>query len=143
MGIKIPPPWIYPPPPDPVPPGDPCTNCWGTGKTFGDGDTPSKIQVTFAGIRKGPNWTSGCQDPFAGTLDVEQYPGGCSFSGWFAGFIFELQWSPVATYILLIDSDSNRHFEHNFYEACSLFVPNDLDDIYSGGSALIVLPEVV
>lgn len=49
MGTPITPPVE----PDPEPVGDPCNQCWGAGKPFGDGDTPASINVNFSGLQSG------------------------------------------------------------------------------------------
>jgi hypothetical protein len=58
-----------------------CSNCWGSGKTFGDVPTPSQVEVTVYGIEKGSSWLPGDPEPPNGSYTFDQdvlYP--CRFN---------------------------------------------------------------
>jgi len=48
------------------PAGDDCTKCWGIGKTFGVGDTPLKVYITWTGLAGG---LAGGNKTFVGVQD--------------------------------------------------------------------------
>jgi len=52
---------------DRYPPGNDCGICWGVGKTFGEGDTPEKVFLTWADL-VGP-WI-GANKTFTATQDA-------------------------------------------------------------------------
>ncbi len=67
--------------PQPYEPGVQCTNCWGTGKAFGDYDTPKRVYATFAGlVSQGSPYTC----PPNGTWILTQDPiRPCEYWGFF------------------------------------------------------------
>lgn len=60
---------------DPVPAGDPCTVCWGTGKPFGSGQTPETINVVIENVEKGPGWIPDFGEPPNGAFRLSQIGG--------------------------------------------------------------------
>lgn len=49
-----------------------CAICWGSGKPFGAGPTPSVLTVAVEGIEKGTGWVSGDGEPPNGTYRLDQ-----------------------------------------------------------------------
>lgn len=82
-------------------PGDPCTVCFGPGKTFGDGDTPKFIKIRFSDFLPGQLWDPGL-DSFLNTehLIIQDAPP-CT---WFiidTGFVWALSWNLPNASILI------------------------------------------
>ena len=63
----------------PPPAGSFCPVCWGSGKPFGAGPTPSKVTAIFSGIQKGDLWVAGDGEPPNGSFGLEQSLS-CSFT---------------------------------------------------------------
>ena len=123
--------------------GDPCSICWGTGKPFGDGDTPESITVNFSGINKGSTWSSGNGDPISGDFIIPQVVGiACQFVGTVGDDEISILFDSVFTLVNVIRSGSVNQFTGISNGACGTFVFNTESNPFTGGSCRIFIPEV-
>jgi len=138
MGTPIPDPPIVPP----VVPGVDCSVCWGVGKEFGVGDTPESINVTFSGINKTPVWIPASGEPLEGTFTLDQVVGlPCRFNTTVGGFFMQVTFESVYTVVFAYDALITPHFFAGDGGLCSLAIYSNLNAQFTGGSAVIVLPE--
>ncbi len=120
--------------------GDSCAFCWGSGKPFGAGPTPSVVSVVFSGIQKGAAWSVADGEPKNGAFRLSQISP-CSFN---QGDIFSsvfLGWDSSSTGLSSIRAGVG-HFSVNVSEKCLLVFENGLinpADRFFGGSAIITL----
>ena len=131
------------PRPEPVPPGNQCSICWGEDKPFGDVTTPSKLEAIFSGIGKGEDWLETYGEPITGKVILEQVSGfpcrytGTSLNGWFVMLNFFEEFTQIY---------SEKPLSYSYFgessDKCSLFVLNGLTDKFIGGTCLIAIPEV-
>lgn len=141
MGTSIPP---KDPPPD-VPEGSPCVNCWGPGKPFGNGETPSTINVVLSGIEKGPDWGPGSGGAMNGEYVLDQVVGlPCGFQLDIIpfAFIFVL-FLPGETQVGANNQAMHNAFTRNGASPCSTVLANEEDEDFTGGVATITIPEVI
>lgn len=140
MGFRIPP----PPTPNPVPAGNACTNCWGSGKPFGDGSTPDQIVVSVSGIVHGPNWIPANGEAPEGEFVADQLPGTpCQYlynPG--AGFDIEIKFL-VATTTASIFIPFGIIYFSGVVGVCETFLENTENDRFTGGSVKITIPKVL
>lgn len=123
--------------------GASCSNCWGSGKPFGDGDTPDKIKISLSGINKGPNWTSLYGDPLEGEFELEQVgvlP--CTFSLLDPPIGIKVEFKASETEVFVENLGISIYFSAVSATACDTFMLNEENDIFTGGSALLLIPEV-
>ncbi len=139
MGIRIPPPIIVPP----SNAGDACSNCWGNGKVFGDGGTPDEIWLNFSGINKGPNWIEADGEPIEGLFQLLQtVPLPCAYLASEIDWIIDCTFEADDTTVGVLAATGPIVFQAFDNEACEVFVMNETDDHFTGGSCLIIIPEV-
>lgn len=124
--------------------GVPCTECWGSGKPFGDGPTPRTIQVTFAGIVTGPSWTLPDGNPVSGTFTLTQSGlGPCLWVFLDATWDIEAFWFDGETVVLARRVGGRLSFSSGIDTPCLLVLPNELIFFFNSGTATIVLPPVI
>ncbi len=139
MGTPIPPPIIVPP----ADPGGACGNCWGVGKIFGDGDTPDEIWLNFSGINKGPNWVIADGDPIEGLFQLLQVMiAPCSYLATEIDWLIDCTFESDDTTVGVLAATGPIVFQAFGNEACEVFVENKTDDHFTGGSCLLIIPEV-
>lgn len=138
MGTRIP--EIVPTPP--VPPGEPCPFCWGEDKEFGNVPTPSTVSINFSGISKGPNWQAADGEPPEGDFDVPQNveEGPCNFHIR-TDIDIELNYAPTSTLLFGSKVGGFGFFFSIHEEECINVLSSSLDDHFSGGTAVVTLPE--
>jgi len=140
MGTLIPDPLVVPP----VAPGGLCPQCWGPGKAFGDGLTPSIIVATFEGIEKGPSWTVGMPEPRNETFELPQLPGfSCIWRLVDGGLQLGIQFLPDRSDVILFDGTGGQQFFYAQPPKCQTFMFNEGTTNYESGSCLIVIPETL
>lgn len=122
------------PPFEPVPPGETCSVCWGAGKPFGVGPTPSEVRVMITGIEKGPDWEIGFGEPPAGSFDLTQtfgVPCGWTFEN--PEFIMQLIVGPLFSQFQVTQRPS---LELSFFAQgleCGILFENELTDNFKEG----------
>lgn len=137
MGTPIPPPAPTPP----VAPGFDCIFCWGPGKTFGDVETPSSIDIEFDGIAPGPNWGPADGDPPEGKFTLPQFAEGlpCLYED--ADTLdISVGFLEASTSVQASKVGGNAFFSTVDSDACVTVLANDLDDHFTGGTATITIP---
>ena len=127
-------------PPD-VPAGTACPYCWGTGKPFGDGDTPSSIIVNFSGIRKALTWVSRDGEELDGSYSLDNF-GSCGYSGLFDAGGITVVFTETATQVWADRPGTIDLFVNFFGNVCASLVMNDSESPFVDGSCLITIPEV-
>lgn len=139
MGIPIDPPIIVPP----AGSGDNCLNCWGTGKIFGDGDTPDEIWLEFSGIQKGPNWVPADGEAIDGLFQLLQVPfSPCAYLASEIDWLIDCTFENNDTTVGVLAATGPIVFQAFSNEKCEVFVSNKTDDHFTSGSCLIIIPEV-
>lgn len=140
MGTPIPP--IVEPPP--VGPGDLCSNCWGPGKPFGDGDTPLSLFINVSGMNEGPGWNPGFGDPPAGPYELFQnLAAACEFLTEEDDWRFRVVFLPSTTQSNIVFLPGTVIFATTPNPACSLSLLNVLTDIFVDGSMVISFGEPI
>lgn len=140
MGTPVPLPIDVPP----VPPGDPCTTCWGTGKPFGDIDTPSEIPAIVSGINKGPNWSGSAGVPPNGERLFIQDPNfPCRYSADFDVWFVRMVFGSVFEGCSLTRLGFITAFFSRVPDACRELYTNEENDKFVGGTVQIFLPETI
>lgn len=138
MGKPIPPPIV----PVPVPPGTLCTTCWGSGKPFGDGDTPESVTASISGINKSIFWDPSSGEPPNGVVILEQTGvGSCSFSKITASHTFLLTWSSILSRFTIRLPASELVFFDTILNICKTSFENVGTFAFTGGTVEIIIPE--
>lgn len=140
MGIIIHPPDV----PPPVGVGVGCSNCWGVGKTFGDGDTPDSITAIFSGVQQAPGWVPTDGPGIDGIFVLDQVGGQpClyRFSG--PDYLIEIQFGAFETNVNAIWQAIITPFVCTDNTACEVFCPNQQTTPFKEGSCMIIIPEIV
>lgn len=139
MGTPIPPPTD----PPPVSPGSACSVCWGSGKPFGDGDTPDQIFLSLSGIDKGPLWHGGLPEPPNGEFVLTQRIGSpCIFDTPIGLIAYNVGFFPTLTAVSILTIGPTYIFNGQDLIVCDTFLLNMITDYYVNGSALITIPEI-
>lgn len=139
MGTPIPPPII----PDPVPPGGPCTTCWGSGKPFGDGDTPESVTANVSGINRGRFWDPSDGEPPNGVIILPQQGlSGCSFELVTANHTFLLAWTSAMSRFTIRLPSSALVFAGTVLDICKTSFTNVVGFSFFGGTVEIKVPEI-
>ena len=137
MGTRIP----LPVPDPPVPPGDPCVNCWGSGKPFGDVDTPSILTVTFSGVEKGLGWVPGDPEPIDGAFLVTQnIISPCRFDFDDGVTTVQVDFGIGNTEVLAGDVGAGIELFNGSGLPCVQLINNSLTGRYINGIAAILIP---
>lgn len=128
---------------DAVAAGLACSICWGTGKPFGDGDTPEKIQLNFSGINKAPDWLPGMEEPFEGLFELDQDAfAPCHFEFSSVDWQVDCTFESGNTEIILEGKIAGFQFLSPSANACQQLVFNERALRYENGSCKILIPEV-
>jgi len=139
MGEPIPPPPFVPP----TNAGFPCAVCWGTGKPFGDGETPDEIVIVVSGISKGPNWVPGDGEPIEGTFTIPQFTA-CDYRDpFFPLGGFRIAFLVENTSVLWRFDEITAYFAGVTANPCETIVSSVLVDHFQGGTARIYIPEII
>lgn len=139
MGTRYPPPEI---PPD-VPAGTDCGNCWGVGKPFGDGDTPSTITATFSGINEADDWVPANGPGIDGEFILTQVGGQpCLFRFLDADYLIECTFFAAMTIISVIWQTIITPFVGITNEPCDIWLYNDQVNAFVDGTCQIAIPGV-
>lgn len=134
MGTPIPPIFV---PPD-VPPGDPCTTCWGAGKPFGDGGTPGTIIVTFSGIDKAAGWVPGAGPLFNGDWVLVQVVGvPCRYLLNFFGLEIVLAFTSLITFLSVSRAGFLFMFRGTSPLPCQTFLFGSGSEWFTAGSVVL------
>lgn len=128
---------------EPVAAGSDCSVCWGIDKPFGDGGTPEKIFVILENIEKGPNWNAFFGEPPNGEYECSQ---GVSFPCQFLspvvpGAKVTVLFSSGQTDISVITGLSFPVFTRTASQECLTVLGNEEDNLFTGGTATIRIPE--
>lgn len=127
---------VIPPDLPPVPAGDACTTCWGNGKPFGVGETPSKMTVVIQDVEKGPDWIPFNGEPPNGTFELIQNPNvPCTFNGFTVGFLLQLSYGGLFTVFQVIGFPLGGISFFGFEGACQTFHVNTVTLPFVGGTA--------
>lgn len=140
MGTPIPIPFI----PPPAGQGNDFPLCWGSGKPFGDGDTPDHVFASVSGVNKGSVWFEGAPEPPNGEFVLSQVagqPGVFRFVG--VGIIVAVGWRVLESSFVITQFLPQFSFVGDTFEACPIVFVNHIDDVFVGGTAAITVPRVV
>lgn len=141
MGTPIPPPPVI----LPIPPGNPCSVCWGIGKEFGSGSTPIKIFVTIEGVEKGPLWLPVFGEPLNGDFLLEQtdlFP--CRYEYPAIGSLrVEVRFLFDRTIVSAFSDTGFLCFTGDPMNICQTLFPNQETLEFKNGTFLITIPEIV
>lgn len=138
-----PPPGPIPPVLDPVPAGDACIFCWGNGKDFGVGETPSSLVVVIQNVEKGPSWPPISGDPPNGTFELTQVGGTpCGYEFEDGDFTMILLFAPVTTVILIRNKPILIVSFQDLNLGCSTFFENTVTLPFVGGTATVFIPPI-
>ena len=139
MGTPIPP--IIEPPP--VDAGDACSICWGVGKPFGDLETPSVVVIDISGINKGVGWTPAYGEPTKGRYALGQtILGACQWIHHIDNVLIEFRFDAFDTFLNVTTDKGFFCLIHASGPPCQLEVENLLSVIFTGGTAVITIPEI-
>jgi len=138
MGTRIPPPIVVPT----TDAGPSCSLCWGSGKPFGDIDTPDEIVVTISGVNKGPGWITPDGEPIDGEFTLPQSGiNNCLFRLVDGDDIITIFWEGVGSSCTVIRSGIGLIFSGGAPEQClTEFFNADLLN-FVGGSAFVHFAE--
>lgn len=140
MGTEIPGPVVT----GDVPRGNACVVCWGPGKPFGDGDTPSIIIVRISGVNKADDWVPADGEPINGEFEIPQ--------SFIISCLYELQvgFGRVAVLFRPGDTDVSAEndqgrfpFAGQSVDPCGTEISNDVVSGFTSGTAFITIPETL
>lgn len=138
MGTIIPDPF-EPPPADA---GDPCSVCWGPGKTFGDVDTPEKIWVSFSGVNLSEDWLPINGDALEGLFELTQsIPQPCIFVAPPGPLVIQVWFSNLFTNVGAIHATEGIKFSGAPPDKCQTLIDNEIIIHFVGGTCKIYLEE--
>lgn len=110
-------------------PAEPCTSCWGIGKTFGDTETPQVLQVRLTRLLQGEFGSSESEQLLLTTHWLERVQAFCTWEIIASGFLWRLVYSLQFTNLIVERiSDGKRAFQDTFPPTCQLDLENDLQD---------------
>jgi len=132
------------PPTEPVPPGNPCNNCWGEGGYFEIPETPSEIEISFSGIQKGEQWESWMVEPFNNVYTLEQSGwSNCTFVTYNQNWEISVEFRADETAVFIVRVNPYVvMFRSYSISRCILFLLNEEDRAFKSGTALITVPVV-
>ncbi|KKL95120.1 hypothetical protein LCGC14_1857800 [marine sediment metagenome] len=114
----------------PLPPnqsGNDCTVCWGTGKPFGDGPTPTVIQLRLTSLLPGEFEDLADFQNLLVTHWLTQQVDPCRFEITDRGFLWFVEWAPTATLVAVRDLSSLRFvFVATLPAICQVDMPSDI-----------------
>lgn len=139
MGTPVPPPPVLP---IPSPIGNPCTTCWGTGKPFGDGDTPVLMTAKVSGINKGPFWDPSAGEPPNGAITLTQTASPCFYRLITAEHTYLLTWTSVLSRFTIELPSSQLVFAGTVLSICENFFLNVIGFQFIGGSVQVRIRRV-
>jgi len=106
-------------------PGNPCTVCWGVGKSFGDGPTPKVIELRLTSLLPGEYADEADFDNLLVTHWLEQTGLPCVYNIIDGMLSWSVNWNPTNTYISVYNFGTLRTVFHNLtVEKCLLDLPN-------------------
>jgi hypothetical protein len=116
--------------------------CWGVGKEFGDGETPSKVYISISGIEKGPGWSTGDGEPLDGDYTLYQnlsYP--CHFRFWETPI--SITWSNLTSVSeVFVNNGEGVSCFHGHSDQCDIMIYNDLSNRFINGTCFVTIPEI-
>lgn len=125
--------------------GSSCSVCWGQGKTFGAGETPESIFVTFEGIEQGPEWIPFDGDPVDGEFEVPQVGGNpCRYQlGAFPSLVAIVEFKSDGTLVVGGSDGSTDSFVRDSPVICGSVFGNEITRRFKNGTATIRIPGVL
>ena len=127
-------------------PGEPCSECWGSSKRFGRGDTPKFVLLNLFDMQPGQQWTQSAADFLLKEWKLSQDANACNWS--LTTDIIEIFWRPRETGVNSLNFNSvtiDRVFNSSVIGDCFSEFPNQNIDgpgvIFIGGTAKITFIE--
>ncbi|MCK5617168.1 hypothetical protein KAR91_85685 [Candidatus Pacearchaeota archaeon] len=124
----------------PPPPGSFCAICWGSGRPFGAGPTPSVVTIQFSGIEKGDLWVPADGEPPNNNYRLEQ-SSSCVYEFLNADTAIFLEWRIGSVFCRMIFNSVNA-FLIETADPCILVLETSLFPPgvpFQGGEATILL----
>ncbi len=114
----------------PLPPNEPgndCILCWGTGKPFGDGPTPTVIQLRLTSLLPGEFADEADFDNLLVTHWLVQTGLPCLYNIIDGNISWNVNWNPTNTNISVVNLNTVRQVFNNLtFTKCQLDLPNQL-----------------
>jgi len=108
-------------------PGNNCTVCWGSGKPFGNGPTPTVIQLRLTSLLPGEYADDADFDNLLVTHYLEQTGLPCTFNIIDGNLSWTVAWNSTNTYIGVYDFGTLRPvFQGYIDEVCEVDLPSTL-----------------
>jgi len=138
MGIPV----LPPIDPDPVAPGTGCTRCWGSGKPFGDIDTPSKIIISISGVEPGAApIPAGAPRPDGEFLLNQTGGDACTYTLVTGGVVLIVQFLAGTTTFSWNHPATGTSWIASKLSECELKLNGQTSGTWINGTAYITLPE--
>ncbi len=123
-------------------PGDPCVNCWGFGKQFGDGETPLQVELQFVDLQPGEFFDPALDQFIITPHTLIQFNSACRYRVEASDFRFQIIWDPTRTVVQAVHLPTGRQiFDNTTAPLCATDVPNNLVNpggvMMFGGNAMI------
>jgi len=107
----------------PLPPnenGQPCINCWGLGKDFGDFNTPLVLPVTFCDLQPGEFWIPEDEALLLQTHYAIQQFQPCLWTVVFGGYSINIAFSAFESQLLFVNISTGKPvFVSTFFGICN------------------------
>lgn len=109
-------------------PADPCTVCWGPGKSFGSGVTPKVIQLRLIDLLPGEHYTAAFEQFLLIPHYLEQLYAPCFYTIDANGFRLDVLFHLFTTHVLVSNTlEGWGVFFNTTAPPCSLHVENNYD----------------
>jgi len=106
-------------------PGNPCTNCFGFGKAFGELVTPKVIQLRLTSLLPGEFYDQDFEQFLLTTHYLEQYTSPCHYRIESNDFRFDLLWYTIQTVVQILHLPTYRQvFDNTSALGCSTDIEN-------------------
>lgn len=110
-------------------PGNTCSICWGVGKTFGNGPTPTVVELRLTSLLPGEFWDQASEQNLLTTHWLEQQVNPCRFEITDGNFLWFVEWGPSATLVAVRNTVSLRFvFVATVPAICEVDMPSDIVD---------------
>lgn len=127
----------------PLGPGDPCGICWGSGKPFGDVETPDRILVHISGLGKSGDWTASLGEPIDGKFFLDQNPAAaCTFSAVSGDYEITIIFFPGLVASIIMYQGATNQWVLGTFEVCATTLTGGAQFGFENGIIIIEIPAV-